>query len=143
MLVRKAFKFRLYPNKKSKDPYQISGGGLIFQDTCARLTTLNRSPDREWPWEANSQVLQQSLNYPNLAFSNLFAGRCRYPGFKSRRGKQAIRYSQVRFWVKTRFHRSPEEKNKNVTVSRTKSDRYYVSLQVREWQCPRCGANHD
>ena len=78
------------------------------------------------------------------AFRNFFDGRAGYPRFKSRRAKQAIRYPQrVRLdleakrtylpkvgWVKTVFHRPMEGKVKNVTVSRTKSGRYYASFQV-------------
>ncbi len=164
--MRKAFKFRLYPNEeqqaalavqfgharfvynrflqKRRDHYQTTGEGLCYQDTTELLTELKRSADNEWLGDADSQVLQQSLKDLDRAFRNFFEGRSRYPRFKSRRAKQAIRYPQrvkVNFetkrtylpkvgWVKTVFHRPLEGKLKNVTASRTKGGRYYASFQV-------------
>jgi len=165
MLVRKAFKFRLYPNEEQqaalavqfgharfvynrflqvrRDHYQTKGEGISYQGTTGLLTELKRSVNFEWLREADSQVLQQSLKDLDRAFRNFFEGRARYPRFKSRRAKQAIRYPQrVKVnlearrtylpkvgWVKTVFHRPIEGKVKNVTVSRTKSGRYYASFQ--------------
>lgn len=64
-----------------------------------------------------------------------------YPKFKSKYDQQSIRYPQ-RFkvnsneiylpkigWVKAVFHRSIEGKMKNVTVSKTKSGKFFVSIQ--------------
>ena len=166
MLVRKAYKFRLYPNNKQqralavqfgharfvynrflqvrRDHYQIAREGLSYQDTTSLLTEIKRCPDYEWLRDADSQVMQQSLKDLDRAFRNFIEGRTSYPRFKSRRSKQAIRYPQrvkVNFetkrtylpkvgWVKTVFHRPLEGKLKNVTVSRTKSGRYYASFQV-------------
>jgi putative transposase len=166
MLVRKAYKYRLYPNKAQqellavqfghtrfvynymlglrKDRYQETGEGLSYQDTTALLTELKRDPEHKWLREADSQVLQQSLKDLDRAYQNFFEGRARYPRFRSRRGKQAIRYPQrVKAdldakrsylpkigWVKTIFHRPLEGQLKNVTVSRTKSGRYYACFQV-------------
>ena len=67
-----------------------------------------------------------------------------YPRFKSKHHKQAYRYPQAKRigiegqrirlpkvgWVKTIFHRPLEGKAKNVTVSRTKTGKYFVSFQV-------------
>ena len=166
MLVRKAFRFRLYPNQEQQsslavqfgharyvynhflqvrqEHYQTTGKGLYYRDTANLLTKLKQCPDQEWLQDADSQVLQQTLMDLDRAFRNYLEGRSRYPRFKSRRSKQAIRYPQrVRVdleakrtylpkvgWVKTVFHRSLEGKVKNVTVSRTKSGRYHASFQV-------------
>jgi len=166
MLVRKAYKYRLYPNNEQRralavqfgharfvynhflqvrrDHYQTTRAGLSYQSTTGLLTELKRCPDYEWLRGADSQVLQQSLKDLDRAFRNFFEGRAGYPHFKSRRAKQAIRYPQrVKInletkrtylpkvgWVKTVFHRPLEGKLKNVTVSRTKSGRYYASFQV-------------
>ena len=116
MLVRKAYKFRLYPNQAQqellvvqfghtrfvynymlglrKERYQETGEGLSYQDMTALLTELKRDPEHQWLREADSQVLQQSLKDLDRAYKNFFAGRGRYPRFRSRRGKQAIRYPQ-------------------------------------------------
>jgi len=83
MLVRKAFKYRIYPNKKQqarlavqfgharyvynwgldlrKSHYQETGQGLSAFDCNTRLTELKRQLETAWLREADSQVLQQKL----------------------------------------------------------------------------------
>ncbi|MBL6982721.1 MAG: helix-turn-helix domain-containing protein, partial [Anaerolineales bacterium] len=90
MLVRKAYKFRLYPNNKQqralavqfgharfvynrflqvrRDHYQIAREGLSYQDTTSLLTEIKRCPDYEWLRDADSQVMQQSLKDLDRAF---------------------------------------------------------------------------
>ncbi len=126
------------------DEYKQKKKGLSYGDTARMLTKLKRSPDFEWLKKADSQVLQQSLRDLDQAYKNFFAKRGSFPRFKSRLHKQSIRYpqrvkaipeeKQTYFpkvgWVKTKFHRPIEGKIKNVTVSRTKSGRYFASFQV-------------
>ena len=116
MLVRKAFKYRLYPNKEQQaaralqfgharyvynhflqvrqEYYQATEEGLSYQDTTKLLMDLKHSADTEWLREADSQVLQQARKDLDRASQNFFAGRSGYPRFKSRRAKQAVRYPQ-------------------------------------------------
>jgi putative transposase len=166
MLIRKAYKYRIYPNKVQQaalavqfghtrfvynhflalriETYETTGKGLSYAEATKMLTALKRDPEHEWLKEADSQALQQTLKDLDRAYKNFFEKRARFPRFKSRRAKQAFRYPQrVKAdpegkrtylpkvgWVKTVFHRPLEGKIKNVTVSRTKSGRYYVSFQV-------------
>jgi len=166
MLVRKAYRFRLYPNLTQQEAlaiqfgharfvynyflqmrrknYEATGKGLYYRQTAYLLTKLKQQASYSWLTAAHSQVLQQALKDLERAYQNFFAGRSGYPHFKSRRGKQAIRYPQrVKVdlsakriylpkvgWVKTVFHRPIDGRLKNVTVSKTKSGRYFVSIQV-------------
>ncbi|KAA3644085.1 MAG: transposase [Chloroflexi bacterium] len=166
MLIRKAFKFRLYPDRSQqqalavqfghahfvynyflavrREHYAQTGAGLSYADTTGQLSVLKRHPDHLWLQEADSQVLQQKLKDLDRAYKNFFEGRARYPRFRSRRHRQSIRYPQrVKVdlaagrsylprvgWVRTVFHRPLEGVLKNVTVSKTKSGRYYASFQV-------------
>ena len=166
MLIRKAYKFRIYPNKAQQaalavqfghtrfvynhflalriETYEKTGKGLSYAEATKMLTALKRDPEHEWLKEADSQALQQTLKDLDRAYQNFFEKRAGFPRFKSRRAKQAYRYPQrVKAdpegrctylpkvgWVKTVFHRPLEGKIKNVTVSRTKSGCYYVSVQV-------------
>ena len=162
MKIRKAFKFRLYPNQTQQAAlavqlgharfvynhyravregyYWDTGTGLNYND-CA--TDLSDTLKVDYPWlkEADSQVLPQALKDLDRAYVNFFEGRADYPNFHSKHGKQSIRYPQ-RFkvngkriylpkvgWVKATFHRDIEGTMKNCTVSKTKSGRYFVSLQ--------------
>jgi putative transposase len=107
---------------------------------------MKSSPEYAWLKEADSQAQQEALKDLDQAYQNFFAGRARYPHFKSKRGKQRVSYPQrVKAdhkgrrtylpkvgWVKTVFHRPMEGKVKKVVVSKTKSGRYYASFQVEE-----------
>lgn len=163
MLIKKAYKFRIYPNREQKDAlavqfgharfvynwglnlrrtnYKQTGKGLSYTDTANALVLLKREDEHKWLKQADSQALQQKLKDLDRAYSNFFKKRSGYPNFKSRRGKQSIRYPQ-RFriegsktylpkvgWVRTVFHRPIEGEMKNLTVSRTKSGKYFISIQ--------------
>jgi putative transposase len=168
MLIRKGYKYRIYPNQAQqealsiqfghtrfvynyflamrRESYQQMGKGMSYVDTANLLPGMKSSPEYAWLKEADSQALQQALKDLDQAYQNFFAGRARYPHFKSKRGKQRVRYPQrVKAdhkgrrtylpkvgWVKTVFHRPMEGKVKNVVVSKTKSGRDYASFQVEE-----------
>ncbi len=120
--------------------YIDCGSGLTYAD-CANDLTQQLKVEHPWLKEADSQALQQSLKDLDRAYVNFFEGRADYPNFHSKHDKQSIRYPQ-RFkvkdkrvylpkvgWVKTVFHREIEGVMKNCTVSKTKSGRYFVSVQ--------------
>jgi len=126
--------------------YKEHGKGLSFYELKRMLTDLKRDPEHEWLKGGDSQVLQAKIEDLDRAYTNFFEGRAKYPKFKTRKGTQSIRYPQ-RFkfdgsriylpkvgWVKTVFHRPLEGTPKNVTVTKTKSGKYFVSIQC-EVQC--------
>lgn len=128
-----------------KHAYETTGQGLSYTQQANALKALKSEYD--WLREADSQVLQQKLKDLDQAYGNFFqrvkqakhpAG---YPRYKSRKAKQSIRYPQ-RFkvegnriylpkvgWVKIVVHRNIEGTMKNCTVSKTKSGKYFVSIQ--------------
>ncbi len=163
MIVKKAFKYRLKPNSDQQaalaiqfgharfvynwaldlrqNHYKGTGEGLSWYDVKKELTALKQDPDYVWLKDADSQVLQAKTQDLDRAYVNFFEGRAQYPTFKSKRGKQSIRYPQ-RFkldgqriylpkvgWVKAIVHRPIEGEMKNATVTKTKSGRYFVSIQ--------------
>jgi len=163
MIIRKGYKYRLYPNRAEQQKlavqfgharfvynwglnlrrthYQQTGKGLSYTDTANALVSLKREDEHAWLKQADSQALQQKLKDLDRAYSNFFKKRSGYPNFKSRRGQQSIRYPQ-RFkieggqtylpkvgWVRTVFHRPIEGEMKNLTVSKTKSGKYFISIQ--------------
>lgn len=165
--IRKAYKFRIYPNQtqqaalavqfgharfvynwglsERKNAYATTGQGLNYTQQANALKELKTEHD--WLRDADSQVLQQKLKDLEQAYRRFFervkqrthpAG---YPRYKSKHGKQSIRYPQ-RFkiegnriylpkvgWVKIVLHRDIEGAMKNCTVTRTKSGKYFVSIQ--------------
>jgi putative transposase len=162
MIVRKGFKYRLYPNREQQRKLAVQFGHARYiynwglsesQEKCPgydhlarQLPILKRSAETTWLKEAHSQVLQQALKDLDRAFQNFFDKRGGYPNFKSKRAKQSIRYPQPKeSWlapdgrhiylpkvghVRLVLHRPLEGVMKNITVSRSKSGRYFVSIQV-------------
>lgn len=161
MVIKKAYKYRIYPTKEQqkqlaiqfgharfvynwalgvrKAHYEEHGKGIDYQDTAYMLTLIKNFVP--WLKEANAQVLQQSLKDLDRAYINFFEGRAKYPKFKSKSHRQSVRYTQ-QFkvdgskvylskvgHVRAVFHRPIEGKVKNCTVSKTKSGKYFISIQ--------------
>src|SRR5919199_1963353 len=127
-----------YALNLNNETYKSTGKGLSRQGYNDQLPQLKR----EFPWlaECYSQVLQAvSLNL-SQAFINFFEGRAKYPNFKNKHGKQSIQYPQhVKLLdgaiklpkigeVKAKLHRIFDGKLKTVTVSMSKTGKYYASL---------------
>ncbi len=116
--------------------------GLNYYDTASQLKELKKQASYIWLKEAHSQVLQQSLINLDRAFQNFFAKRAKYPKFKKKRGVQSIRFPQNFSVVdkkisipkigrvRAKIHRPLEGKAKFLTLSKTKTGRYYASIQV-------------
>jgi len=163
MIIRKAFRYRLYPTNEQEQAlalqfgharfvwnwalalrnaaYKETGKGIGYYELKRRATALKYQARTEWLQEADSQVLQAKIQDLERAYKNFFEKRAKFPRFKSKREGQSIRYPQ-RFkfyedstflpkigWVKTKFHRPLEGRPKNVTVSKTKTGKYFVSIQ--------------
>ncbi|MEZ4866337.1 MAG: RNA-guided endonuclease TnpB family protein [Caldilineaceae bacterium] len=114
-MIRKAFKFRIYPDSEQQDKLAIQFGcsrfvynhyravraeyyhetntGLTYTD-CATDLAERLKADRPWLKEADSQVVQQALMDLDKAYKNFFEGRADYPNFQRKFDKQSIRYPQ-------------------------------------------------
>lgn len=123
-----------------KDYFKTTGKGLS-QAACGKLiTTMKQNDDFKWLAEADSQVLQQKAADVDTAYKNFFRHTAGYPSFKKKTDKQTIRYPQrVKFvgdktylpkvgYVKTVFHRPLVGVQKSVTVSKTTTDKYFISV---------------
>ena len=122
--------------------YEKTGKGLTYNQTAGMLTDLKKK--LTWLKEVHSQALQGSLGDLDAAYANFFAGRAKFPNFKNKRGKQSCRYPQgFKFqdgytylpkigWIKTIFHKQLHGTPRNLTVSKTKSGKYFISVIVEE-----------
>jgi putative transposase len=68
-----------------------------FAQANAYLTAMKASEDLEWLNEVSSVPLQQAIRHQQVAFSNFFAKRARYPRYKSRNGRQSAEYTRSGF----------------------------------------------
>lgn len=168
MLIRKAYRYRLYPTADQEQQFAHNFGqarflynfflaerkafyeahktekkkGLTYKDNANVLKKMKKDPQYEWLKIGHSQVLQQALKDLDTAYKNFFAKRAKFPKFHKKNDKQSARYMQYVFvgdkWidfpkigkVKAVIHRPCEGKVKNVTATKTKSGRYFASVQV-------------
>jgi putative transposase len=119
--------------------YQETGKTLKLSEYKGMLPQLKK----EYLWlkaDCYSAVLQCVAINLNKAYSNFFAGRAKFPRFKSKQGKQSIQYPQNVTVVgdylavpkigeiKAVFHREIIGTIKTVTISKTSSDKYFASI---------------
>ena len=119
-----------------------------FAQANAYLTAMKASEDLDWLNEVSSVPLQQAIRHQQVAFGNFFAGRARYPRYKSRNGRQSAEYTRSGFRYRygqlflakmdtpLEFTWSWPDVDvasidpATVTVSRDPCGRWYVSLAV-------------
>lgn len=68
-----------------------------FTQANAYLTAMKAAEELQWLNEVSSVPLQQAIRHQQVAFGNFFAGRARYPRFKSRDGRQSAEYTRSGF----------------------------------------------
>ena len=91
--------------------------------------------------EVNSQSLQMSLRNLENAYTNFFNGKSKFPNFKTKRSKQSFQCPQnaciekdklyipkFREGIKIILHRPIKGIIKTTTISRTPTNKYFVSL---------------
>ncbi len=77
--------------------YATERKGTSYAETDRALTVMKQDPDLAFLKEVSSVPLQQVLRHQHQAFAAFFAGRARYPRFKSRRSRQSARYTRSAF----------------------------------------------
>jgi putative transposase len=107
ILVNKAYKFRIYPNKeqgilinktigcsrfifnrflaKWNDTYKTTGKGLTYHSCSKELPTLKK--EFTWLKEVDSIAIQSSVKYLDDAFARFFKKQNDKPRFKSKKNK--------------------------------------------------------
>ncbi|GGL26107.1 RNA-guided endonuclease InsQ/TnpB family protein [Planomonospora parontospora] len=128
--------------------YHTQGVKTSYAETDRYLTALKREPEHGFLFEVSSVPLQQALRHQYTAFVNFFAGRARYPRYKSRHGKQSATYTRSAFrWRDGRLHLGKMDgplmfvwswpdidvttlNPTTVTISRDPDGRWYASLAV-------------
>ena len=71
--------------------------GTSYAETGRALTAMKKDPGLAFLNQVSSVPLQQALRHQRKAFGAFFAGRARYPRFKSRAGRQSAHYTRSAF----------------------------------------------
>lgn len=161
-MVKRAFKYRFYPTPDQADELARTFGCVrlvynralaerdqSYEASSAALTAWKRTDELKFLREVSSVPLQQALRHLRRAFANYFAGRARYPSFKSRKKSRAsAEYTRSAF----RFREGQLSLAKmdrpldivwsrplpggaqpsTVTVSRDQADRWFVAIVCEE-----------
>lgn len=77
--------------------YHAHGTKTSYKETDAQLAAWKRTDELAFLSEVSSVPLQQTLRHQHTAYQNFFAGRARYPRFKSRTGRQSAHYTRSAF----------------------------------------------
>ncbi|GID30983.1 RNA-guided endonuclease InsQ/TnpB family protein [Paractinoplanes brasiliensis] len=176
--VKRAFKYRFYPSSKQADLLNRTFGcvrkvynlalaarteawyqrreRVNYNATSAMLTAWKKTEALAFLNEVSSVPLQQTLRHLQGAYTNFFAGRAKYPRFKSRKKSRAsaeftpsaFRYRDGRLYLAKLdqpldvvWSRPLPEgaAPSTVTVSRDAAGRWFVSLLCEDTITPAAG----
>ena len=126
-------------NEKTK-AYQTDKSKISCFELINRIAVLKKQDDFKWLSEIHSQPLQMAMRNLDNAFTNFFNKRGAFPNFKKKSNNQSFQYPQgVKLkdnqvflpkvgWI--HFYKSREcfGEIKTVTVSKTPTNKYFVSM---------------
>lgn len=131
----------------SQEQYQ-QGNKTYFSDWNKNLTDLKKTPEFNWLKAVSSVPLQQALRHLDKAFKAFFKSGFGYPKFKSKRKKQSACFMANSFkWDATnqtftlakmdsplniKWSRHFIGKPTSAYVSKTSTDKYFISILVEE-----------
>ena len=139
-------------DKKIK-AYQEDKKTLSCFDLMKELTSFKKKEGFEWLNLSGSQQLQQSVSNLDKAFSNFFRAKKGFPKFKSKHSKQSFRipqdvkinFDEYKFfvpkigWIKYYKDKPINGTIKFATVSKTPTNRYFVSITFESAQPRKTG----
>ena len=138
------FVYNYFLNQR-KEQYRISGNSDNFYAQCKTLTTLKKQEETAWLKEVNAQTLQFAIRSLESAYNNFFKKRAKFPKFKSKHSKNSFTVPQFasvaggrlfihkfKEGIKCRVHREIKGKIGKVTITKTPSGKYFVSVFTEE-----------
>lgn len=165
--INRTYKFRLYPNKEQaellarhfgcarfvynyflnqrKEQYRLTGKSDNYYAQAKSLTEMKKQEATAWLKEVNSQTLQFAIRSLEVAYTNFFQKRAKFPNFKSKHSKNSFTVPQFahiadnrlfipksKEGIKCRVHREIKGEIGKVTISKTPSGKYFVSVFTEE-----------
>lgn len=132
---------------KRIEAYQKDGTRIGWVDCCKMLTNLKRQEDTKWLCEVASQSLQSSIRNMDSAFTRFFREKKGFPKFKSKKhNRQSFQFVDKVFIdfknnrvslpkigkVKFGKNRTFDGKIGTCTISKTTTNKYYISILVED-----------
>jgi putative transposase len=132
------FIYNLALNRKI-ETYSATGINLSRYELQAQLISLKA--EHGWLKEVNSQSLQYALLNLDSAYSNFFKGRANFPKFKKKSNNQSFHCPQkvsvknnrlyipkFKSGIEMIIHRPLSGVVRNATISKTPTNKYFVSI---------------
>lgn len=135
-----------YALDKKVKAYQTTKESISRFTIQKDLPALKKSEETSWLKEVNSQSLQASLENLDKAFTKFFRDKKGFPKFKSKHDNRqsfsvpqngivdfetsTISLPKFKKPIKCKLHRKFEGNSKTVTVSKTPTGKYFVSVLV-------------
>jgi len=134
---------------ESKEKYLIEKTSLNYYDNASTLTQLKKDENFSWLKEVNSQALQASIRNLDIAYRKFFTKQNKFPRFKSKHDKQSFKVPQnveldgallkipkFKEGIKVKVHREIRGKILFATISKTPTDKYFVSVTCEQSHIP-------
>ncbi len=149
------FIFNHYLNER-KDEYLNNKNTLNYHDNANNLTQLKKDENYIWLKEINSQSLQSTLKHLDISYNRFFRRQSKFPKFKNKYTKQSftipqsITIEEEQLWIpkfkqgiKIKLHREIEGKIMFGTISKTVTNKYYISMtcEVQHQQYEKTNSN--
>ena len=129
-----------------KEEYLNNKKTLNYNKQSEYLTQLKKNEETEWLKEINSQSLQYSLKCLDIAYSGFFAGRSKFPRFKSKKNKNSFTVPQFVSVNKNKLfipkfreggidmimERQIKGNIRHCIISKTPTGKYFVSILTEQ-----------
>ena len=138
------FVYNYFLNQR-KEQYRLTGKSDNYYAQAKSLTKLKKQEATAWLKEVNSQTLQFAIRSVEVAYINFFQKRAKFPNFKSKHSKNSFTVPQFasitgcrlfipkfKEGIKCVVHREIIGKIGKVTISKTSSEKYFVSVFTDE-----------
>ena len=138
------FVYNYFLNQR-EEQYKLTGKGDNYYAQAKVLTEMKKQEETAWLNEVNSQTLQFALRSVDTAYKNFFKKLTKFPKFKSKHFKNSFTVPQFasitegrlfipkfKGGIKCRVHREIKGKIGKVTITKTPSGKYFVSIFTEE-----------
>ena len=138
------FVYNYFLNQR-QEQYREKGASDNYYAQAKALTELKKQEETSWLKEVNSQTLQFALRNLETAYTNFFQKRASFPRFHSKKGKNTFTVPQFatvedgKLWlpkfksgISIRLHRKIKGKMGKVSLTKTPTGKYFVSMFTTE-----------
>ena len=125
--------------------FKETGKSDSYYAQTKTLMLMKKQKEFEWLKEINSQTCQQALQHLDAAYLKFFRKETAFPRFKKKKNHQSFCVPQhfkilekgiiipkLKSQIKCKFHREIVGEVKSLTISKTPTEKYFVSILVEQ-----------